>query len=151
MPTKKQRRRREKGRRHEWEEVWVDDDGRELTPDELDELGVEPARTDSRAKADAKPKTPAKPGQKAAGGRAARVVQPPSWNRVLRRGAIFAPVMFLVISLLSKSLSVQAKLLQTVFLLVFFVPFSYLMDTMMYRSYRKRMGDPPGPSTSKRR
>src|SRR5438128_289185 len=32
MPTRKQRRRQEKLRRHEWEEVWVDDEGEEIEP-----------------------------------------------------------------------------------------------------------------------
>ena len=149
MPTKKQRRRREKGRRHEWEEVWVDDDGRELSPEEVEELDGGAAAT--AVKTESRSKTSAKPAQKKAGGRPAREVKPPSWQRVIRRGAIFAPVMFVVISLLSRDLSVQAKLLQTLFLLVFFVPFSYLMDTMMYRSYRKRIGEPPAPTSTKKR
>ena len=38
MPTKKQRRRREKLKRHEYEEVYVDEEGRELEPDEAEEL-----------------------------------------------------------------------------------------------------------------
>ena len=31
-------------------------------------------------------------------------------------------------------------------LLIFFVPFSYLMDSMMYRSYRRRIGAAPPPA-----
>ncbi|MDF2749544.1 MAG: hypothetical protein K0T00_719, partial [Gaiellaceae bacterium] len=34
MPSKKQRRRREKLKRHQWEEVYVDEEGRELDPEE---------------------------------------------------------------------------------------------------------------------
>jgi hypothetical protein len=39
---------------------------------------------------------------------------------------------------------------QTVFLLAFFLPFSYLMDTMLYRSFRKRQGDGGGARAKRR-
>ena len=32
-----------------------------------------------------------------------------------------------------------------VVLLLFFLPFSYVMDSFMYRAYRKRIGDPLPP------
>ena len=40
MPSKKQRRRREKLKRHEWEEVYVDEEGRELDPEEAEALAA---------------------------------------------------------------------------------------------------------------
>ena len=38
MPTKKQIRRQQKLKRHEYEEVYVDEEGRELDPEEAEEL-----------------------------------------------------------------------------------------------------------------
>jgi hypothetical protein len=67
-------------------------------------------------------------------------VQPPSWRRVGKRALIFAPLMFLTVSFLSSELSVSQKIIQTAFLLAFFLPFSYAMDALMYRMYVRRGG-----------
>ncbi len=138
MPSKKQRRRDQKLRRHEWEEVWVDDEGQEVAV-------AEPPETKRAAKPERNGKPAAKPKQRAAP-RAGRKVDPPSWNKVGKRGAIFAPVMFAVVWLLGRSRSdftATTALVQTLVLMGFFLPFSYLMDTLMYRNYCKRMGIEP--------
>ncbi len=67
-------------------------------------------------------------------------VQPPSWRRVGKRGLIFAPLMFLTVTFLSGELTITQRVVNTVFLLAFFLPFSYAMDALMYRMYRKRSG-----------
>jgi hypothetical protein len=125
MPTRKQRRRRAKVRRHDWEDVWVDDEGNEVEPPPEDES---PSRNAKRAPAPVRRQ----------GGQ--RQVQPPSWRRVAKRGLIFAPLMFLTVSFLSSGLSTSQTVLQTVFLLAFFLPFSYAMDALMYRMYVRRGG-----------
>src|SRR5690349_10059093 len=109
MPTRKQRRRQEKNRRHEWEEVWVDDDGNEIeTP------------PDAPAPAPRKADKPKPRASSSRGGRPVRQVPPPSWNKVLRRGAMFAPVMFILVYYLQKSShrSLWAAIFQTAVLLV---------------------------------
>jgi hypothetical protein len=123
VSTKRQRRRRDKSRRHEYEYVVVDETGNELEvdPDEL------------------KRQTSPAPKRPPSGGRLGRVVQPPSWQRVGKRALFITPVMFIVIYMLGGNLSLAQKILQTVFLLAFFLPFSYLMDTFAYRAYRKRV------------
>jgi hypothetical protein len=123
MPSRKQRRRRAKERRHEWEEVWVDDEGNEIQAPADDEPQMRNAKTVRRSRQTGM-----------------RQVQPPSWRRVAKRGLIFAPLMFLTVSFLSTSLSQTEKVLQTVFLLAFFLPFSYAMDALMYRMYVRRGG-----------
>jgi hypothetical protein len=125
MPSRKQRRRRAKERRHEWEEVWVDEEGNEVEPPPDDEA---PGRVEKRASAPARRQT------------GTRTVQPPSWRRVGKRALIFAPLMFLTVSFLSSELSVSQKIMQTSFLLAFFLPFSYAMDALMYRMYVRRGG-----------
>jgi hypothetical protein len=126
MPSRKQRRRRAKERRHEWEEVWVDDEGNEIEapPDEDDT----PRRVAKRASAPARRQT------------GMRTVQPPSWRRIGKRALIFAPLMLLTVSFLSSELDWPGRILQTAFLLAFFLPFSYAMDALMYRMYVRRGG-----------
>ena len=124
MPSRKQRRRRAKERRHEWEEVWVDEEGNEVeSPSDEDA----PPATAKRSAA-----APRQSGM--------RNVQPPSWRRVAKRGLIFAPLMFLTVSFLSGNLTIGQRLINTAFLLAFFLPFSYAMDALMYRLYKKRAG-----------
>jgi hypothetical protein len=126
MPSKKQRRRREKSQRHEYEYVTVDEEGNEI-PVEPTEL----KKKEERPKAGRGGARPA---------RAVRTVQPASWRRVAKRGLIFAPVMFIMVTILGgNKLTISGKIMQTVLLLVFFLPFSYVMDTFAYRTYRKRL------------
>jgi hypothetical protein len=128
MPTKKQRRRREKDRRHEWEEVYVDEHGREVA---VEENGA-PADTrerPERAKSGATRRAPA------------RAVQPPSWRRVLKRGLIFAPFMYLFLTVIDPDVDPTGRAIYTGQLLLLFIPFSYLVDTFMYRMWRRRHGE----------
>jgi len=130
MPSRKQRRRREKSRRHEYEYVVIDETGEELEV----QPAPEPAR---KASAKSAKRNGARP---AASRRGVRTVQPPSWQRVGKRALIFAPIMFIVVSLLGgKHLSVPQRVVETFFLLAFFLPFSYVMDMIAYRTYRKRV------------
>ena len=145
MATKKQRRRRSKDRRHEWEYVYVDDEGQEVEVDEPEET---PARKATQKGSKA-------PGRQPKGqlkGRSGRTVEPPSWQRALRRGAIFAPLMLIVVYLLQKKgdKNIPAALVQTAVLLAFFIPFTYVMDTIMYRTFRKRL-ERGGAAEPKRR
>jgi hypothetical protein len=148
MPSRKQRRRRQKERRHEYEYVYVDDEGHELDPEEVeieeDEKPAKPARA-SGAATKAKPRSAAaKKGTAKAGAKAnIRPVPPPSWRRVAKRGLIFAPFMLLAITLLGRGLSWPARILETVWLLVLFIPFSYMIDRMMYRRYLRQIGQEP--------
>ena len=131
MPSKKQRRRQQKLKRHEWEEVYVDEEGREVDPDEAEQL-LQPAKA-ARTKA-----------QPADRGR--RVVEPPSWRRTFKRGALFFPLMLIVVFFLnSKDATTLQSIISTVTLMAFFLPFSYFMDTIVWRSYQRRQAKPvPG-------
>ena len=132
MPSRKQRRRREKQQRHEWEEVYVDEEGRELAPDEAAELEQAPARG---ARADNRARTKSQPE------RGRRNVDPPSWRRTFKRGLLFFPLMLITIFLLTgDDISTVQKVVQTLVLMAFFLPFSYFMDTMMFRAYQRRLG-----------
>ena len=127
MPSKKQQRRRQKLKRHEYEEVYVDDEGNELAPEVAEELVA--ARPEKNAKS-----ARAQPTRR--GGRA---IDPPSWSRTGKRGLLFFPLMLIVVFLISPDLSTTKKILNGVALMAFFLPFSYFMDTMMFRSYQRRL------------
>lgn len=129
MPTRKQRRRRDKERRHEWEEVYLDAEGNEIPPEELEQLLPE---RDGKREAR---KQPRKAETRRGGGRA---IQAPSWKRVFKRAAIFAPIMYVFIALTNRDSSVGVNVLIALQLLVIFLPFSYLMDTLTYRMWKKR-------------
>jgi len=130
MATKKQRKRRAKERRHEWEYVLLDEEGREIPIEEDEAAGGERRREEKRDGRQTRVRAP--------GG---RTIEPPSWGRVLRRAGIFGPLILIVVYLLRpKGAGVADVVLQAVILLAFFIPFSYLMDTLMYRMARKRAG-----------
>lgn len=117
MATRKQRRRRAKEHRHDY--VWVDDEGNELEPDEVADTGK-----DGRTRTAASPPV--------------RQAQAPSWRRSLRRGLIFAPIMFATVFLLSPDLPLVTKVTQTLFIVAVFIPFSYFLDQVFYRSFQRR-------------
>ena len=129
MPTRKQRRRRAKGRRHEYEYVYVDETGAEV---EVEADQVKAERTASR-------NGRAKPRQLPANAR----IQPPSWRRVFKRGLLIAPLMFVTVMFLDRNLHWWQWLVLTAQLMIIFIPFSYFMDSLMYRRYAKRMGTAP--------
>lgn len=127
MATKKQQRRRQKLKRHEYEEVYVDDEGNVLPPEEAEEL----AAASTSRKAERAPKERATT-------RAGRALEPPSWRKTLRRGLLFFPLMLITVMLLGRELTLVQQVFQTLVLMGFFLPFSYFMDSMMWRSYQRR-------------
>ncbi|HXG75736.1 MAG TPA: hypothetical protein VNJ53_04130 [Gaiellaceae bacterium] len=132
MPTRKQRRRRAKELRHEY--VWEDEEGRELDPEEVAGLRGEPPRRRGS-------------GSRQAG--APREVPAPSWRRTLRRGLIFAPIMFVTVMLLSSNLTLAQQVTQTLILVAIFVPFSYFLDAFFWRSYQRRLRRREGATGSR--
>lgn len=128
MPSRKQRRRREKLKRHEWEEVYVDDEGNEVPPEEAEEL-IGATRASK----------PPRDGKARATSRSGRTIDPPSLRRTMRRGLLFFPLMLLTVMLLGQELTLTQQIVQTVVLMGFFLPFSYFMDTMVWRSYQRRL------------
>lgn len=131
MANQKQRRRRAKEKRHEYDLVEIDAEGNEtvLSASELKE--AEPKKAKDAPKKQS---------------RRGRAPEPPSWRRVAKRGALFGPVFFAVVYILGGGkVTILGALLNTFFLMVVFIPFSYFMDHMVWRSYVKR-----NPSAAKR-
>ena len=135
MASKKQRRRQQKLKRHEYEEVYVDEDGNVLPPEQAEEL----ARTASS--------NGSKPGRRS-GGKAGsssrprpRTLEPPSLRRTAKRGLLFFPLLLAVIFFLpdKEGATTLGKVLNAVVLLGIFLPFSHVMDTVMWRTYQRRL------------
>jgi hypothetical protein len=129
MPTRKQRRRRAKELRHEY--VWEDAEGNELDPEEA------PTRKPDAVK-------------RAQAPRRGREPQRPSWRRTFRRGLIFLPIMFVVISFLAKGQGIAFLIEQTVLIAFIFIPFSYFLDAMFWRSYQRRLARHAGSNGQRR-
>jgi hypothetical protein len=134
MPTRKQRRRQQKSRRHEYEYVYVDDEGKEVAVDPAElradkdghKANGRPRRTEDRNR---------RPPARASGGRR---IEPPSWRRSFRRALILGPVLVAAMMLLNRNVSLAQQIAPAVVMVAFFVPFSYFTDGIAYRMYRRR-------------
>ena len=146
MPSRKQRRRREKERRHDYELVLVDETGEER-PIDHDEL-----RAQRREKEAGRTKgKDGKPAAKGSSRRPVREVKPPAWSRVWKRALFFAVFMFIVLSFVGgKNRTILSTLVPTVLYTALFVPFLYLLDRTQYNQYLKRSGRQPAPRTASR-
>ena len=132
MATKKQQRRRQKERRHEYEVVYVDEEGNEVeAPPEAD---AAPARSDKagRAKQVTRPQT--------RGRRPMREIKPPSWRRVVRRAILFAPLLFVALSIGKHPPAIAVRLLISIGYTALFVPTFYWIDRLAYRRYQRMSG-----------
>jgi hypothetical protein len=137
MPTRKQRRRDAKQKRHEYEYVYVDSEGNEL--EELPE-GFEPEPDRSAGRSNGKPAQPAKAKPKAQqqrGGRSVRTPQPPSWRRATRRGLILGAFALVFFAVLSKGHYVTAVPFAIGYTILF-IPFTYAMDRFAYGRWQRR-------------
>jgi len=115
----------------------------DVPPEELE-------RKASRDNGKAAAKAPAKRAGTKSGTRPTRTVPAPSWQRVAKRGAIFGPFMLITIYLIGgKKQGWPAVIFQTAWLLVLFIPFSYMVDRAMYRRYLKQTGQLPEPRAKK--
>jgi hypothetical protein len=133
VPSKKQRRRRAKAFRHEYDLVLVDADGNELPVDPEERRSEREAKVEQRAKA-----KPAR-GQTSRGGKTLREPPKPSWERALRRGGVMGALMLLAFIFLFKSAPLGIRLAWGLFYAAAFVPLTYFVDRTAYRTYLRRL------------
>lgn len=126
MPSRKQKRRREKLKRHEYEYVLETEEGEEI-----------PVENPRAVEAPGNGRTPAK---EPAGplDRRGRPLEKPSFRRVLRRSAIFLPLIAIFIYVTTPDIAIPALVFNVVVLLAFFMPFSYMVDLFVYRMLLRR-------------
>jgi hypothetical protein len=132
MPTKKQRRRIQKARRHEYEYVYVDAEGNEVAVDPAEIRAEKDGQRESQPSkgASRKPATQTRGGKK---------IEPPSWRRSAKRGLIIGPLLIVAMVLFNHNLPVAQQIAPAIFLLAFFIPFSYFTDSLAYKMYKKRL------------
>jgi hypothetical protein len=140
MPTRKQRRRQQKTRRHEWEYIYVDDEGNEV------EVDPEQLSASKNGKAQPRERKSQAAARRPATGRTGRMIEPPSWRRVGRRAVLIGPVVLIAMLLLNRNLPLVERVVPAFVMLAFFLPFSYFTDSLAYRMYRKRIDRASGGS-----
>jgi hypothetical protein len=136
MPTRKQRRRQQKSRRHEWEYVYVDEEGQEVEVDPEQRKGSKDEQPKAKqAQVDRRNGRPADRRQ-----RPRRVPQPPSWRRAAKRAALLGALFVVVFAfgLGGKNSNPFTAVLIGVVYAVAFVPLQYFIDKVTYRAYLKR-------------
>jgi hypothetical protein len=138
VPTRKQRRRLAKEKRHDYEFVYVDEEGNELdeAPPELEKRaernGTKPAAGKQQPAAKRKGRKP--PPQ-------------PSWQRALKRAGMLGAVIFVLFSLTSKSYA--TTLVIALAYTALFIPFTYFLDRYVYNRWLRQQereaaaGKPP--------
>ncbi len=147
MPSRKQRRRELKAKRHEYEFVYVDAEGNEL--EELPEgFEPEPEERKTASRNGTKPAA-AKKAPPQRGGRAGRIPPVPSWNRAAKRGALLGLVVFALFSFTAKGSFVKVIPLAVIYTILF-IPFTYMIDRFAYNRYQQRLGNAP-PAAKKKR
>jgi hypothetical protein len=124
MPSRKQRRRREKLKRHDWEYVQLDEEGNEVQ--------VEPAQL-KKTSTNGKPRA-------TRSGRVQREVKPPSWKRSIKRALIFVPFLYIFLSLGKNAPSVPTRLGISVLYAAVFIPMFFFVDRIAYSAYQRRLG-----------
>jgi hypothetical protein len=142
VATRKQRRRRAKEKRHEYEVVYLDSEGNEVEPDEVEppKAGKSPARAASKSS-----------GLSSKSSRLVREPKPPSWSRAARRGAIFMPILIGVVILTNrKNTSPLGIILIAIVFTGLVIPFGYFTDHLAYRAYQKRVVSKPSSKSPKR-
>jgi hypothetical protein len=130
MPSRKQRRRREKTFRHEYGWVVPDEEGNETEVAKLAEL---------REKKDKPAKLKA---QAASGGKQRRTTReptPPSWRRSFRRGGLWGGVMMVTVIFFFQGTPLAARIAWGAMYALAFIPLTYWIDRMAYRSYLRRI------------
>jgi hypothetical protein len=128
MPTRKQRRRREKTFRHDYGFVTYDEDGNEIE--------VESSQIRERKPEKAKATAAKKGGGKTT--RASREPPLPSWRRSTRRGALWGGVMLLVVVFVFTSMPLPSRIFLGVLYALAFIPLTYWIDRMSYRNWQRR-------------
>jgi hypothetical protein len=127
MPSKRQRRRREKTFRHDYGFVTYDEEGNEVE--------VDPAAFREKKEPKAKPAVQAKGGR---GSRSMRPAPEPSWNRALKKGGMWGAGMLVLAIFFFHNMALPARIALGLMYGIAFVPLTYWIDRTAYRAYLKR-------------
>jgi hypothetical protein len=136
MATRKQRKRSQKERRHEYETVWVDAEGKDLEepPDDA------PAATRERRENGRKPQE-----KRAPQSRATRTPLPPSWRRATKRALLLGGFILVVMYFLNTKATGGSRALGAIEISVLytalFIPFTYYVDRFAYNRWQRKAAE----------
>jgi len=142
MPTRKQKRRAQKERRHEYETVWVDSEGHELEEPPEDAVPTPEKRNGAKSKAPQR------------GGRPVRVPPPPSWQRAARRSLILGAAIFALFYVLGSkngNHSLGSALALAAVYTALFIPFTYMIDRFAHNRWQRRADQQAGKRQPRKR
>ena len=141
MPSRKQRRRREKTFRHEYETVLLDGEGNEVPLDPEELRAEREAKQHERAHAKPAARGKQQKKQPARGARARPIREPPlpSWRRAIRRGGTMGALMLLAFLFVLKSGPLPQRIGIGVFYGLAFIPLTFWIDRTAYRTYQRRL------------
>jgi hypothetical protein len=129
MPSRKQRRRREKTFRHEYGFVTYDEEGNEV---EIEPSAIREKKPEKKSGAT----TSTKKGQS----RALREPPVPTWRRAVRRGGLWGGVMVLVVVLFFNGMPLVSRIFLGLLYAAAFIPLTYWIDRLTYRNWQRRAG-----------
>jgi hypothetical protein len=133
MPSRKQKRRDLKSKRHEYEFVYVDSEGNEVDEPEDAEAPAKQASTTNGSK----PKQSAGKKPTTQSGKPRREPQAPSWKRAAKRSALLGVFVMIFFSFTAKGHLI--RVLPTALLFsVAYVPVMYYIDRAAYRRFQGR-------------
>ena len=147
MPSRKQKRREAKNKRHEYEFVYLDSEGNELEepPEELVVPAKAKASSNGSKAAASKQQAP----QKTSG---RREPQAPSWERAVKRALILGAVVFALFAFTNRKGGYTSALPLALIYTLLFIPFTYMVDRYAYNRYKARQErGPSAPRQPKKR
>jgi hypothetical protein len=158
MPTRKQRRRSAKQKRHEYEFVYVDAEGNELEelPDELDaEVSSREERRNGKQAAPARSQKARAGSQRGGRTMRTRTPPPPSWERAGKRALMLGVAVFFLFGIMNSKSGNRwvAAAIPAVIYTALFVPFTYTIDRFAYNRWQRRQqmgGQSPGKPAKRR-
>lgn len=133
MPTRKQKRRDLKSKRHEYEFVYLDSEGNEV--DEPEESDAPAKQTTTTNGSKPKQSTAKKPASQ--GGRPRREPPVPSWKRAAKRSALLGVFVMIFFSFTAKGDLIRVLPTAVLFSLAY-VPVMYYIDRAAYRRFQGR-------------
>ena len=140
MPSRKQRRRREKTFRHEYETVLLDGEGNEV-PLDPEELRAEREAKQRERSAQANSGRGKQKQQPARGARGRPLREPPlpSWRRAVRRGGTMGALMLVAFIFVFKSGPLPQRIGIGLFYGLAFIPLTFWIDRTAHRTYQRRL------------
>jgi hypothetical protein len=147
MPSRKQKRREAKNKRHEYEFVYLDSEGNEVEepPEELVAPAKAKASSNGSKAAASKQQAP----QKTSG---RREPQAPSWERAVKRALILGAVVFALFAFTNRKGGYTSALPLALIYTLLFIPFTYMVDRYAYNRYKARQErGPSAPRQPKKR